>query len=324
MARRLPLILSFLSVFLFTVTPLAADQATNADSVLRIGDQKGGLHALMAAANVLGDLPYRIEWLVFPAAAPLLEALRTGAIDAGGVGDGPFVFAAAAAAPIKAVYAYRSDGSNTAIVASANSAIHAPADLKGKSIATGRGSIGHYILVKTLDAATLSPQDVKPVFLSPADSRAALKSGSVEAWATWEPYTALTEIQDGSHIIIDGGKGFLSGLGYLVASDKAIASNATQLADFIHRLSRAHRWAKTHLQDYAEVWSKETGFPVEVALLALKRMNATPELIDGAITNEQQKTADVYFGAGIIPKRLDAALSFDTRFNASIASDDTR
>jgi sulfonate transport system substrate-binding protein len=39
---------------------------------------------------VLKDVPYKIEWKEFPAAAPLLEALSAGAIETGLVGDAPF------------------------------------------------------------------------------------------------------------------------------------------------------------------------------------------------------------------------------------------
>jgi ABC-type nitrate/sulfonate/bicarbonate transport system substrate-binding protein len=50
----------------------------------------------MEAAGVLKDVPYKIEWKEFAAAAPLLEALSAGAIETGLVGDAPFTFAAAA------------------------------------------------------------------------------------------------------------------------------------------------------------------------------------------------------------------------------------
>src|ERR671916_1429475 len=80
-----------------------------AETVLKVGDQRGGSRALMEAAGVLKDLPYKVEWSEFPAAAPLLEALNAGAIDTGIVGDAPFTFAAAAGVPVKAVLTTRSN-----------------------------------------------------------------------------------------------------------------------------------------------------------------------------------------------------------------------
>ncbi|MGE2803524.1 hypothetical protein ACQHMG_24930, partial [Escherichia coli] len=46
-----------------------------AAKTLVIGDQRGGVQALLAASGELKDVPYPIEWAQFPNAAPLIEAL---------------------------------------------------------------------------------------------------------------------------------------------------------------------------------------------------------------------------------------------------------
>ena len=70
----------------------------------------------MEAAGVLKDVPYKIEWKEFPAAAPLLEALGAGAIETGLVGDAPFTFAAAANVPVKAIAAIRQSREGLAVL----------------------------------------------------------------------------------------------------------------------------------------------------------------------------------------------------------------
>src|ERR1700733_16319650 len=82
---------------------LGAIASAGAQTTLRVGDQKGNSKAAMEASGVLKDAPYKIEWKEFPAAAPLLEALGTGAIDTGLFGVAPFTFAAAANVPGKAI-----------------------------------------------------------------------------------------------------------------------------------------------------------------------------------------------------------------------------
>jgi ABC-type nitrate/sulfonate/bicarbonate transport system substrate-binding protein len=73
--------------FAIALTLLAtATVASAAETVLRVGDQKGNTQAVMEAAGVLKDVPYKIERKEFAAAAPLLEALGAGAIDTGLVG----------------------------------------------------------------------------------------------------------------------------------------------------------------------------------------------------------------------------------------------
>src|SRR3981189_3982365 len=84
--------------FSITASALAADTVT-----LRVGDQKGGNRSLLEIAGLTKDLPCRIEWSEFPAAAPILEALNAGALDVGYTGELAFLTVYAARAPIKAI-----------------------------------------------------------------------------------------------------------------------------------------------------------------------------------------------------------------------------
>ena len=99
----------------------------------------------MQAAGVLGGLPYRLEWSQFAGAPMLMEALNPDAIDAGGIGDAPFVSGVASAIPMRAVSATRSDGAVTALVVPGPSPVRTVADLKGRSVATLKGQTGHFL-----------------------------------------------------------------------------------------------------------------------------------------------------------------------------------
>jgi sulfonate transport system substrate-binding protein len=286
-----------------------------ADSVLRVGDQKGASHALMASAGVLDHLPYRIEWNTFVSAQALLEALNAGAIDTGGVGDGPFLFAYAAQSPIKVVSVYHSDTqASVAIVALPDSPLHNAADLKGHTIGTTRGSIGHFLLLKALAKANLTPNDVTIAFLDPGNAKASLVSHSIDAWSTWDPYVALAQIQDHAHIIVDG-HGLLSGYGYQAANTSSIATKHAILADFLQRLAKARNWALTHTDVFAAVWAHETGLPNNVAQIVLHRQKAVPVTIDKDVVEALRHTAIVYEQAGAVRTIPDIEAAFDRSFN---------
>lgn len=199
--------------------PLAVCAAT-----LKVGDQQLQTRGILEAAGQLKDVPYQIEWFNFPAAQPLGEALNAGAIDVGGLGDAPLIFAYAAGAKIRAVSATRSTPLDLAIVVPAGSPIRGAADLKGKRIATTRGSIGHYLAVATLERANLKLGDVTWSFMQPADARAALASGSVDAWSTWDPYVALSEARDHTRSVANG-VGVSSGLSFEAATETAIRAS---------------------------------------------------------------------------------------------------
>jgi sulfonate transport system substrate-binding protein len=292
-----------------------APAAARAQSVLRIGDQKGGSKALMSAAGVLDGFEDRVAWNTFAAAAPLLEALNAGAIDAGGVGDAPFAFARAAGVKAKIVVGTRSSGANTAMVVAGSSHAQSIADLKGRTIATGKGSVGHYLVIAACKRAGLQTSDVKLAFLSPADAQSAFVSGAVDAWSTWGPYVWLMTTHNKARVLVDGQGGLMSGLSYYVASESAIATKRDVLTEYNKRLVTALRWGLANRDAYAAAWAKETGVPVDVAQLTLKAQSFAPAPIDAQMIADQQHTVDLYAQEGLLPARYDAAAGFDTSFN---------
>ncbi|MDR6711699.1 sulfonate transport system substrate-binding protein [Pseudomonas hunanensis] len=301
---------------LFAAALLAATQVLAADRLtLRIGDQKGNMRAQLEAADALRDLPYDIHWAEFPAAAPLAEALNAGAIDAGIIGDAPLLFVLASGAPVKAVAVDKSDPYGTALLVRPDAAFKSAADLKGKRIATGRGSIGHHLALKALDQVGLSEKDVELRFLGPVDAKIALANGSVDAWSTWEPYTALAELSGQGRVLVNG-RGLSSGNSFLAATEQALNDPARKaaLVDYLNRLAAAQVWAYQHLDSYSSTLAKIIGFPQEAARLQFERRQLRWQGIDAKTIAEQQETADFYHAHGLMNERLDVAPTFAKGF----------
>jgi sulfonate transport system substrate-binding protein len=174
-------------------------------------------------------------------------------------------------------------------------------DLKGKRIATNRGSIGHQVVLAALEEAGLPFDSVTFNFLPPADAKLALTSGAVDAWATWEPYTSTAELAGLVRVVRDG-NGITPGLTFAVASDSAIAKKRLLLADFAQRLSKARDWALKDPAPYAVVWSKLIGLPETVPLRWFGRAAYRGVPIDGTVIADEQRNIDLYVRAGLIPK----------------------
>ncbi|WP_218891810.1 ABC transporter substrate-binding protein [Cupriavidus plantarum] len=281
--------------------------------VLKAGDQKGGFRALLEAANALEGVPYDIQWTEFPAAAPLAEALNAGAVDSGPIGDAPAIFALAAGTRIKLIGANRSDPYGTAVLVRPDSPLKTAADLKGKTIGTNRGSIGHYVALKALESAGLGPNDANIRFLPPADTKLALTNGSVDAWATWEPYTAMAETSGHARVLVSG-RGLSSGLSFLAATESALATKRAALQDFLQRVVRAQRWSYQHVPEYSASLARIIGIAPEAARLQFERRNTQWRPIDAALIATQQSTADFYLKTGLLKQRLDVRQTFDTTF----------
>lgn len=285
-------------------------------TTLKVGDQQLQTRGVLEASGQLKDVPYQIEWFNFPAAQPLGEALNAGAIDVGGLGDAPLIFAYAAGARIRAVSATRSTPVDLAIVVPAASPIRSAADLKGRRIATTRGSIGHYLAVATLERANLKLSDVNWSYMQPVDARAALASGSVDAWSTWDPYVALTEASEHTRSVANG-VGVSSGLSFEAATDTAIRDKRAELADFLRRVAAGQRWALSHPDEVAAIQSRVTGLPADVLKTVYQRAQLHPVAIDDNLIAEQQRTADLYLRANVIKTRLNVTPSFDKQFSSA-------
>ncbi|WP_193373065.1 ABC transporter substrate-binding protein [Paraburkholderia atlantica] len=302
-----------LSGLLICAIIASASPAALAETTLKVGDQQLQTRGILEASGQLKDVPYKIEWFNFPAAQPLGEALNAGAIDVGGLGDAPLIFAYAAGARVRAVAATRSTPTDLAIIVPDASPIRTAADLKGKRIATTRGSIGHYLAIATLERAGIKLSDVSLRFMQPADAKAALTSGNVDAWSTWDPYVALAEQRDHDRSIANG-VNLSSGLSFQAATETSIKDKHAEIADFLKRVAAGQRWALSHPDEVAAMQSKVTGLPPEVLKTVYQRAQLHPVVIDDGLIAEQQKTADLYHRADVIKTPLDVTKSFDRQF----------
>ncbi|WP_437883999.1 ABC transporter substrate-binding protein [Pseudomonas sp. LRF_L74] len=311
--RIRPLIAALLgSSLLFGGTLHAADLEP-----LRVANQKSSFKLLLEAAGELQNVPYRIEFSEFAAAAPLGEALNAGAVDVGGLGDAPYVFALGAGAPLKVVSITHADGRfSTSILVPKDSPLNSVADLKGKRIVTNRGSIGHFLVIRALQDAGLKTSDVTFVNLLPTDARSALEAGNADAWSTWDPYTTIAITQNGARILRKGDDLLTNHL-YLAATSQAIASKRVQLDDFVQRVDRAWQWVNSHPREYAEAQARVTGLPVEVHLTSASNTDFQPVAITDAVIANLQKTADTYLAEGVLTRPVNVSQGFDKSFNAT-------
>lgn len=289
----------------------ACGRAGGSDKLLRVGSQKGGTKSLMLAAGVLDGIDYKVEWAEFPAAQNLLEALGSNAIDVGVAGDAPFQFAYQTGSPIQAVSAQTVGGDASgvlAIVAPKGSALRRLEDLRGKAIATGRGSVGHYLILRVLQRAGWAPDAIKIVFLSPSDAAAALAAGSVAAWSTWAPYVPLV-LEQGGHVVLEGSP-YTAGTSFEVANVTAIAAKRTILADFLDREARALDWIAGHVEAYSKVLAQETGLPLSVARWMVERGQRRSVPIDEALIQGQREVLDTFARAKAIDARRPLSQAF--------------
>ena len=224
--------------------------------MVRIGFQKYGKLVLLKSKGSLEEklkpLGYKVVWTEFPSGPPLLEALNVGAIDFGIAGETPPIFAQAAGAPLVYVAYEPPAPQGEAILVPKDSPLKSVADLKGKKVALNKGSNVHYLLVKALEKAGVKYTDIQPVFLAPADARAAFERGAVDAWVIWDPFQAAAEAATGARMLADG-TGIVSNYQFYFSSKKFLAQRCRRSSTSCSaQLNEADDWAKGNIEAVAE------------------------------------------------------------------------
>jgi sulfonate transport system substrate-binding protein len=291
------------ALFALTQTAMAADPAT-----LRIGYQKGSIALVLAKEHGLLEKRFdqtHVQWIEFPAGPQMLEALNVGALDVASTGDIPPLFAQAAGADLVYIGAEPPKPTAETLLVRADSPLHTIADLKGKKVAFQKGSSSHNLVLRALNKAGLSYKDIQPVYLPPADARAAFEQGSVDAWAIWEPYSSLALSQSPSHVLANGEGLNLSGPIYTARRDYAQAHGG-----FIHalldELSAAEALTRSQREDSLQVLTRSMGLPAGVIARYVDNRPPSPVLpIDQHIIQAQQETADLFYQNRLLPKPID-------------------
>ncbi len=304
--RRLARLCVVLAVTLGVLAPVQA-----AEQQLRIGYQKGGgllavLKAQGTLEQALGVQGYQVSWREFQAGPQLLEALNAGSVDVGYTGSPPPIFAQAAGIDLVYLGAEPASEKVEAIVVPNGSTLQAVSELKGKKVAVQKGSSANFLLVAALNKAGLTLKDIQPVYLAPADARAAFANGSVDAWAIWDPYLAAIQQSQSVRVLADY-QGLLHASSFYEGSRRFADAHPEAIRLLLAELAKAGAWANAHKPEVSRILAEQIGLPAAVTAAWQARTGygvtpLTPEII--AI---QQQTADIFQAQGLIPRKVDVS-----------------
>ncbi len=295
--------------------PANAQSQTLNPKQLRIGYQKYGTLTLLKARGTLekrlAPQGVAVKWVEFPAGPQLLEGLNVGSIDVGFVGEAPPIFAQAAGAQLAYIGNEPPAPTAEAIVVPKGSTLKSVADLRGKRVALNKGSNVHYLLVRQLEKAGVAWNEIQPVYLPPADARAAFERGAVDAWVIWDPFLAAAEKQLDARVLIDGrdaaGRNVVSNHQFYLASRPYANARPDVVSTILDELAQLGQWAEKHPKEAAQVLVKETGLDTNVLDLAVSRFSYGAKPVTPEVLAEQQRIADAFVALKLIPKPIKVA-----------------
>jgi sulfonate transport system substrate-binding protein len=299
---------TLLTLFVLALVAPILAVGENPIKVVRIGYQKSGAFLLMknegSLEKSLGPLGYRVEWKEFPSGPPLLEALNAGSLDVGHSGDAPLIFAQAAGIAFEYIGATSPAPESAGIVVPNASTIQAVSGLRGKRVAFAKGSSSHFLLARALAEAALSFNDIKPVYLQPSEARAALQSGSVDAWAIWDPYYAAAEV-DGEARVLRNGEGLSAHREFYFARKDFLAAHPEMVAPLLAALRETGERALKDPAATAKFLAAKLGVGEAVMLKSeLRKPRYGAEPMSPESIGEQQQVADTFFQLGLVPKAI--------------------
>lgn len=277
---------------------------------LTIGFQKSSLSSIVLKSEqelFKKQFPNtQLQWREFPAGPQMLEALSVGAIDFGSVGNTPPVFAQAANKNITYVGYENIHPKWQSVLVPQDSSITSIEQLKGKRIAVQKGSSAHDLLGRVLQKANLKWSDIQPIWLVPADARAAFDKKSVDAWVIWEPFLSAAEVEGKARSVIDGSS-FETTYNFLISRPDFVKAHPEEVKKFIAVSNDAARWIVEHPQETLKLYSQTIGLNENIAQRVLDKRDK-PSLIynmTSSVTQAQQHIADRFYTEQLIPQKID-------------------
>lgn len=217
-----------------------------------------------------------VEWVLSQGSNKSLEFLNSNSVDFGSAAGAATLMSKANGAPIKTVYIF-SKPEWTALVTNQNSGIESIQDLEGKRVAATLGTDPYIFLLRALDEAGISEDDVEIVNLQHGDGASALSSGSVDAWAGLDPHMARLELESDAELFYRNPD--FNTYGFLSVREEF----AEQYPDYVDRVikvyEKAREWTIDNPEKAAEILAEEASIELEVAKTQIERndfSNAIP------------------------------------------------
>lgn len=306
-------------------TPGFADKlaaAVPAGTKLVVAEQSSQASIPWKLAGVDKGVPSAVSFANFNGGPAVLEALISGGVDIGYIGEAPLPIAVSNGVnDLVAVGLYANPGSpaNYYLAVQPGSGIQSVADLRGRSVAYPPGTGRHMVLASILhDAGLTLGKDVKGVQLAGSEVAPTFASRSVDAAIL----LGGQYFKVGAPPSIGDGRGHNWGLNVLLVRKSTLANPAKSaaVADFLRRAVQFNNWQQRN----PEPWIRAT-YVQQQGLTYAQGKQLVDEAgfgtfypVDKDLIAVFQQVSDGLFETGALKTRVNIAPYVDGRFSAVI------
>ena len=295
-------------------------------TVLRVGDP--ATQTALELSGLIDELDVEVEWANISGGPKTLEAFRADAIDVGGVADIPPLFAHWTGTDIKIVAARETvdplEHPTYELGVAPGQDVESLADLEGKKVAYSPGQAQGALVLRVLEKAGLTQDDVELVEMTSVDDSYvnALASKQVDVaplgQSLVKTYLAKYE-RDGASTIKPGVRDDSWTL-YAPVETVEDADKASALKEYVAVWAKAQQWISEHPDEFAQgYYVDHEGLSPEDATFVVETLGTfhVPSSWDDFIARHQE-TADLLVEEqGQEP--LDVEDLYDRRYEEAIA-----
>lgn len=247
---------------------------------------------------------------------PVAEALSASAIDLG-LGGTP-IPAIASGLPIRVIALVERSPKTHAILVRPDSPIKSVVELKGKKVGTPQGK-SHLLVLRALDKAGLKDTDIEWLQLENDVGRAALQQGSIDAWATWDPFYAGAEVAKEAVPIVDG-DGYVSNFVAIFGRSKFLDQYPDTVQQFLKSYQEAVNWVNANREAARDILVKENKLVPEAAQLTLSRRNILLKAPNDEYRKDGEAQSKLFVRLKLAKQEINWDQVIDTRFANAIGA----
>lgn len=275
-------IIGAIVVVVVIIAAIIALGAGGSGEKVSIGYLPSDHDAALFVANASGmykDAGIEVELHEYNNGGDLMSAMASGAVDVGYVGITPVLSSVSKGVPVKIIAGAQTEGSG--LIAS-HSDVSSISDLAGKTVATpGEASIQNMLLKYELKKNNMADSSVNSPGMKVASMNDALKTGSLDAALTYEPFVSIATELNNATLVKKSGDIYPNHPCCVVAvSDKFIKEKP----ELVQKIADIHKEATEKLRsnpDECVDYLPDTIVPnKDVEKKVLKDMNWVSDLND--------------------------------------------
>jgi len=277
-------------------------------SPLWVAKEKGWLEEAFAEVDV------EIAWTEFQSGPPQFEGIAAGKLDITEVGNTPPLSGQAAGIDFKEIALLSNGETSNAIILPKGSDIQSVKDLEGKKVAVAKGSSAFGLLYAAFEKEGVDPSKVEVIQLQPDEARPAFENGSVDAWATWEPFISYQTVGNGATPLVKGVEVGTYASMFTIARTAFTEEKPELVEIYLQVYKEATEWVQNNPEEAVQFFTDLKGIDTAVVTEVLKNAPYEIQVINDKIIESQQNAADLFVEQQVFTTKIDVTDVVDNKF----------